>query len=85
MNIYDHGFSHALIDILQILHNLLGCYRIKGSHRLICQNDIGLLHQGPGNGNPLLLSSGKLVTAGMEFIQQSYSFQCIIGPLIIFL
>src|SRR5215471_2029971 len=47
----------------QQVHDLVREPRIERCYGLVCENDIGILHQRPRDGNPLLLTAGKLAGA----------------------
>src|SRR5699024_9202589 len=58
---HDQDSRSPLIGLLKKLHDLPGIGRIQVSRRLISQKDRRLIHDGPCNGNPLLLTSGELL------------------------
>ena len=66
MQIHDGRNFGFRVNPFQIIHDLLCGQRIQGSHRLVRQNDLGLLRQHAGDCDPLLLSAGQLVRAGIR-------------------
>lgn len=53
----------------------LGSDRVQRGHRFICQNDLGVLCQGTGQGNTLLLSARELIRPDKGLIQNTHLIQ----------
>src|SRR5580704_6159965 len=51
----------GVIQLLEQIHNLLALAGVQVAGRFVGQNDLGIGHDGAGDGNQLLLSAGKLV------------------------
>ena len=75
VDVQQDGDAHLLIDADEVLHHLLGGNGVKGSHRLVCQNDPGVLGQCAGQRHPLLLTAGELVGADVGFVQNTHLIQ----------
>ena len=56
----DKGDAHGLLDALELVLHILPQPQIQGAQRLVQQQDLGLVDQGPGDGHPLLLAAGEL-------------------------
>ena len=63
VQVADHGDAEVPVDVLQRVHHHLGVARIERGDRLVGQDDLGLLHQGAGDGDPLLLAARQRVGA----------------------
>src|SRR3972149_320029 len=81
----DHTYLVFLIDDFQVFHDAVRQHRIQTGHRLIRQDDTGVLHQGSGDAHALLLPAGKLVGAHSGFIRDPYTIQLMDGLLYILL
>ena len=75
MDVQQDGDAHLLIDAHKVLHHLLGGDRIKGGHRLVSQNDTGILRQRASQRHTLLLTAGQLVGAHIGLIQDPHLVQ----------
>jgi hypothetical protein len=49
------------MQLMQHLHHLFAALAVQGAGWLIRQNDVTAVHQRPGNTDPLLLATGKLI------------------------
>ncbi len=56
----DEGDPQLLLDAFQLHLHLLPKLQIQGAQGLVQEQHLGMVHQRPGNGNPLLLAAGKL-------------------------
>ena len=57
----DHDYGGPLaVQLLEERQNLIASIAIKSAGRLIGQDQCGLIDERPGNGDALLLASGKL-------------------------
>ena len=56
----EEGDSEAALEIAQLATNLLAQLRIECGERFIEKEDVGLKHDGTGQGDPLPLATGKL-------------------------
>ncbi len=56
----DKGDAHGLLDALQLVLHILAQLQVQGAQGLVQQQDLGPVHQGPGDGHPLLLPAGEL-------------------------
>ena len=59
VQVRNHHAPVFCVDPLERIHHDLGVHGIKAGDRLIGQNDLGILHQGAGDGDPLLLTTGQ--------------------------
>ena len=55
----DEGDAHGLLDALKFVLHVLAQPHIQRPQGLIQQQHLGTVHQGAGNGHPLLLSAGQ--------------------------
>ena len=55
----DEGDAHGLLDALKFVLHVFAPPHIQRPQRLIQQQHLGTVHQGAGNGHPLLLSTGQ--------------------------
>ena len=51
------------VDLVHHGHDLVGAGRIQIAGGLVAEDHLGLVHQGAGDGHPLLLPAGELVGA----------------------
>ena len=57
----DEGNAQPLLEVLQFQLHGLPQFIIQGSQRFVQQQDLGIVHQGPGYGHPLLLPAAHLL------------------------
>ena len=55
----DEGDLHLLLNPLQLVLHILAQAHVKRPQRLVQQQHPGAVHQGPGDGHPLLLPAGQ--------------------------
>ena len=60
-----------LIQFMQKRHHLFTGFFIQVSRRFIAKQHLGIVDERPGNGNPLLLSAGKLSRIMLEPIHNA--------------
>ena len=75
VDVQQDGDAHFLVDADEVLHHLLGGDGVKGSHRLVRQDDPGVLGQCAGQGYALLLAAGELVGPHIGLVQNAYLVQ----------
>ena len=63
VQVADHGDAEVAVDVEQRVHHHLGVARIERGDRLVGQDDLGLLDQRAGDGDPLLLAARERVGA----------------------
>ena len=85
VDVQQDGDVHILVDPDEILHHLLGGHRVQCGHRLIRQDDLGVLGQGSGQGHPLLLAAGQLIRPDIGLIQNAHLIQALQGQDLILL
>ena len=56
----DDGPAGMAAGVLQQLQHTFAGFVIQGAGRLVTQQDLGVLSQGPGDGHPLLFPARKL-------------------------
>ena len=56
----DEGNAHLLLDTLQLVLHILPQAQVQRAQGLVQQQDLGPVHQRPGDGHPLLLAAGQL-------------------------
>ena len=54
-----HGDAVVLVNVAQGFHHDAGGLRVQRGNGFVCENDLRFLHQGAGNGDALLLSTGQ--------------------------
>ena len=55
----DKGDARLLLDFFQLHLHVLAQLQVQGAQGLVQQQHLGMGHQGPGNGHPLLLAAGQ--------------------------
>ena len=75
MDVQQNGDAHLLVDADKVLHYLFGCDWVESGHRLICQNDSGILSQSTGQRYTLLLAAGELVGPHVGLVQNAHLIQ----------
>ncbi len=55
-----------IMQFFEDLHDLLAAGPVEGSGRFVGEDDVAAVHQGPGDGNPLLLPAGQLAGPMVE-------------------
>ena len=70
-----HNGQSALIQGLQHGHDLQARATIQVASRLVCQQERWVVDQSAGNGNPLLLATGKLRRHVMSTRSQTDQFE----------
>ena len=71
----NHGDSCPLLDLLDLKAHGFPQFCIQVAQGLVQQEKPRLCHQGPGQGDPLLLSAGKLVWQTLRVLRQMHGFQ----------
>ena len=79
VDVQQNGNVVFLVDADKVLHDLLGRDGVEGGHRLVGQNDLGVLVQGTRQRDTLLLAAGQLVAAGIGFVQNAHFVQAFQG------
>ena len=69
----DEGDPHLLLDPLQLVLHVLSQPQIQGAQGFIQQQDLGLVHQGPGDGDALHLAAGELIH--LPFLKAGHAHQ----------
>ena len=73
-NIYK-GNAHLLLDTLQLVLHILAQTQIQCAQRLVQKQHLRPVHQGSGDGHPLLLAAGKLIHAPLFKALQTHDAQ----------
>ena len=73
------GGSGRGIDLENQPYDLLGGFRVKVAGWLVGEKNLGTIHEGPGNGDALLLASRKLDGIVMQTIFQTDPFEKLSG------
>ena len=71
----DNRFLRLRPNPLKLQVHLLSGYRIQSTERLIHQNELRIMDQCPGKGDPLLHSTGKLIRICILKSLQSYQLK----------
>ena len=76
----DDADPLLFVQPLEHLQDFLARAGIQISGRFVGQQDRRMIHQGPGNGNALLLAAGKLRRLVIEALAKADAFQEFDGP-----
>ena len=77
----DEGDAQLLLDALELILHVLAQPQVQGPQGLVQQQHLGSVHQGPGDGHPLLLAAGELVDAAVLKALEAHHFQHLQHPL----
>ena len=66
----DDGDAEAFVNVLDLVLHLFAQLLVEGAQRLVHQHQIGLEHQGAGNGDALLLAARQLARAAVAHLRQ---------------
>ena len=72
--------AHLLLDPLELDLHVLAQLQIQGAQRLVQQQHLGLVHQGPCDGHPLLLAAGERVRLSVFKALETHDFQHLQDP-----
>ena len=61
MSDVDEGNTNLLLDALELNLHVLAQLQVQSAQRLVQKQHLGAVHQGAGDGHPLLLTAGELV------------------------
>ena len=81
MGDHDDQFAHGG-DLPEDFQDLGACFRVQGACGLVGQDDVGVVDQGPGDGDPLFLSPGELAGLLADLVSQAHFFQDLPGSLL---
>jgi hypothetical protein len=76
----DDGLLLFIVDPLQKLHDLGSRLGVQVPDRLVREDDIGLVHQCPRDGHPLLLPSGELPGGVVPPVGEPHELQNLVEP-----
>ena len=68
-NNHDGGLT-VPNDFAKMFHNQVAVTPIKLTGRFVCQDDLGLVDQGPGYRHPLTLTPGKAIGRVVDAVLQ---------------
>ncbi len=71
VDVDENRDPHVPVDALEIIHHLLGGDRVQRGHRLVRQDDLGILRQCAGQGDTLLLAAGELIRPDKGLVQNA--------------
>ena len=71
----DEGDAQLLLHALQFHLHLLAELQVEGAQGFVEKQDLGLVHQGSGDGHPLLLAAGELVDPALAVTLQVHQLQ----------
>ena len=71
----DEGDAQLLLHALQLHLHLLAELQVEGAQGLVEEQNLGLVHQGSGDGHPLLLAAGELVDPALAVALQVHQLQ----------
>ena len=72
---HHHDGGAQLVDLLQQHHDLQGALGVQIAGGLVGHDDLGIVHQGPGDGHALLLAAGELVGQPVPLVVQAHQLQ----------
>ena len=70
---HDNRNTVFLIQFLEQFHNRYSGLAVQCSGGLIRKNDLGIVHQSPGDRHSLLLTAGQLCRPEMNTVFQAYT------------
>ena len=76
----DEGDTHLLLDALELDLHILAQLEIQGAQRLVQQQHLGPVDDGPGDGHPLLLPAGEGVHRPLAVAGQVHQGQGLLHP-----
>ena len=76
-----HHHQPVLGHFPQQIHDLDAGFAVQSACGLVGQQNVRIIDQSPGNGDPLHLAAGHLIGALVHLIPQAYLFQGFFGPL----
>ena len=76
----DEGDAQLLLHGLQFKLHLLAQLQIQRAQGLVQQQDLGLVHQGPGDGDALLLAAGQGVDGALLVAFHLHQLQHPVDP-----
>ena len=74
----NNGMAFVM-QLAQDPHHVLAAAAVQCARRFVGENDLSAIHQGAGNGNPLLLAAGKLVGFMFQTICQTQAGKQLFG------
>ena len=77
----DHDDQAGLRHLLEDLHDLHACLGVKGAGGLVGQHDVGVVHQGAGDGHALHLPARELVGLLVHLVAQAHRDERLLGTL----
>ena len=77
----DHDHQPVLRHLLEEVHDLDAGGAVQGAGGLVGQQDIRVVHQGPGDGHALHLAAGHLIGLFVKLVPQAHPLQGPDGPL----
>ena len=76
----DEGDAGGALDPLQLVLHILAQAQVKSRQRLVQQQYLGLVHQGTGDSDALLLTAGEVVDAAVLVALQADDLQHLMDP-----
>ena len=81
----DHDDGDALVvELLKHAHHLDGGLAVEVAGRLVREEDLGVVGQGAGDGDALLLAAGKLVWMMAGAVAEAHQIECARGMFALF-
>jgi hypothetical protein len=75
----DEGQAHLGLDPLELDLHLTAQLEVEGAERLVEQEHLGAVDQGPGHGDPLLLTTGELGRLARGQVISLHELQRLVG------
>ena len=76
----QHDGATAAVQLVEQAHHVAGRHRVEVAGRLVGQDQVGVGHQGPGHGHPLLLAAGQLAGPVVDPVGQADPLERREGP-----
>ena len=77
----DKGDTHLLLDLLEFDLHVLAELEVQRAQRLVQKKDLRPVHDGPGDGHPLLLAAGEGIHRALAIAGQVDQGQGFLHPL----
>ena len=75
----DDGHAETATGVLQQLEDRLACVIVQGARRLVTEEQLRVLREGPGDGDALLLAAGELGREVLRPLLQAHLLQNLPG------
>ena len=77
----EHRAAMLAVEVHQQLQDLLGRTTVEVAGGLVGEDQLGLVHEGPGDGDPLALTTRELRRPVVQALAEPHELQSLLGPL----